>query len=189
MCPERHAPAFQRGISTVELLLAGCIAAVMAAAAAPSLQQWLDQNQARADVYEFTEALRLARSEALKRNAEVSVCASVATPPGEAAACRTDANEWSAGWLVFMDGAERGRLDTGDLLIRAYQRPSAAGRVLAGMRSITFQATGLSSWGNGKLRFMPPARGLVSPGEEPLLVVCINKPGRARVVPGPDCSS
>lgn len=189
MRPRHHCPATRRGVSTVELLLTSCVAAVLVSAAVPSLQRLLDQSQARADVYEFTEALRLARSEALKRHAEVTVCASLAPLPGQALACRMDANDWSQGWLVFMDGGERGRLDAGDLLIRAYQRPPLAGQVLAGRRNITFQASGLSSWGNGRVRFLPPARGSDSLVEEPLQVVCINKPGRARVVPGPDCSS
>ena len=189
MRPVRTRLAAERGFSAVELLLCGSVAAVCAAAALPSLQQMQLQSQARADVFEFTEAVRLARSEALKRSTEVSLCAAAAEQPGEAPRCRTDASDWSAGWLVFLDGAERGQVDTGDLLIRAYQRAPTAGPVLGGPRSITFQATGLSSWGNGRIRFMPPTRGTPAATAEPLQVVCLNKPGRARVAAGSTCSS
>lgn len=181
--------ALQQGATLVELLAACCIGAVSLAAAAPSLQQLLARNQSQADVAELTEALRLARSEALKRSTEITVCAAAPEQPGREPACRTDGNDWSAGWLVFMDGGEQGRLEPGDLLLRAYQRRNTAGEVKAGLHHITFQSTGLSSRANGKFQFMPPGAAGQQAGAQPLQLVCVNKPGRAKVMPGPECSS
>lgn len=77
------------------------IAAILATIGAPSFQDLIRNNRVATQSNELLTALNLARSEAIKRGARVSVCASndpLATTP----TCGTD---WAKGWIVFTDTA------------------------------------------------------------------------------------
>jgi type IV fimbrial biogenesis protein FimT len=89
----------------------------------------------------FIQAVYLARSEAIKRNANVVVCRAAS-----AAGCATS-GDWQQGWIVFSDdgaGAHRnnGVLDADETMLR-YQQPLTADYHLTGnANSISFLASG-----------------------------------------------
>lgn len=105
-----------RGVTLVELLTTLTVIAVLGALAVPSFRTLHSDAERTATVNRFFHALFLARSEAIKRGAVVSVCKS---PDG--AVCAPDA-QWTAGWLVFVnsdrdDPVER---DPGEDVVAVY---------------------------------------------------------------------
>lgn len=76
-----------RGFTAVELMLAVAIVAILGAVAAPNLKGLLDNQGSRAAASDLHTALMLTRSEAIKRNAEITL-----TP--------VDANAWQKGWHI-----------------------------------------------------------------------------------------
>ena len=77
-----------RGFTLIELMTVVSILAVMLGVIAPSFGPLLAAQQAKALTYDLTSDLMLARNEALKRNATVSVS--------------RDAAGWEQGWTVSM---------------------------------------------------------------------------------------
>lgn len=81
----------RRGFTLVELLCALTVLAILAVAAAPSFSSLVANQRVRGASLDLASALVLARSEAVKRNATVSLAATGAA--------------WTAGWAVTA-GAE-----------------------------------------------------------------------------------
>lgn len=82
----------QAGFTLVELITVLAVVGVLVVFAAPGVQRLLQSNQMTAQTNRLVSGLHLARSEAVKRNAEVEVCGS---SDGEACS-----GEWAAGWIV-----------------------------------------------------------------------------------------
>lgn len=79
-------PGRQRGFTLPELLTVVVVMAVLGAVAAPAYGEWVAAMRARSAGTDLHTALSLARSEAIKRNAEVTLA------PG--------AGGWPAGWSI-----------------------------------------------------------------------------------------
>ena len=91
--PQAPARCDPRGFTLVELLATLSVIAILAFAAAPSFSGVIAAQRARNAALDLSAALTLARSEAVKRNATVTV----ATP-----------GAWASGWTVSA-GAEKVR--------------------------------------------------------------------------------
>lgn len=99
----------------LELLAVLAIAALLAAAALPSLQHVLARQQVRAAARDLFSAIELTRAQAMARGRRVLLM-----PAG------SGGTDWSAGWLVFIDSNANLAFDGGDeLLFR--QDPLPAG--------------------------------------------------------------
>jgi len=73
---ERPCSRLQNGFTLVELAVVVAVVAILAAVAYPALQSVLNANRLNSHANEFLSSLQLARSEAIRRNASVSVCGS-----------------------------------------------------------------------------------------------------------------
>ena len=82
----------QRGFTLIELVVTLCIAALLAALAMPSMRSMVVNSRLRAGGTDLMSALLLARSEAIKRNAQVAVRPVVA-------------GDWKNGWIVAAVGS------------------------------------------------------------------------------------
>lgn len=171
----------EAGLTLVEMMLALVVLAILATAAAPAMRALLQGNQLRLESHRLLAALNLARSEAILRNAPVSLCPSPMATTGVAACAGT----YEDGWLVYTN-ADRDRVvDAGtDEVIRVFEG-MAAGYSLTnrtGTRSafelINYLPDG-SSRSNRTLLFCPP-----SPVSAPSRSIIINAVGRARLVTG-----
>lgn len=116
-----------RGLTLVELLVTLAIVAVGAAIAAPSFKGMIADTRLSAQANDLLASLKYTRSEAVKRNARVSMCkkASDAT----CAVTDTATANWQGGWLVFVDGGAVGTIDGTDTILRV-QGPLAASTLI-----------------------------------------------------------
>lgn len=85
-----------KGFTLIELMVVIAIVAIVSAIALPSLTAFIDSTRFSAQANDLVAALNYARSEAVKRNADVSVC-----PSTDGATCASSSS-WSTGWLVTL---------------------------------------------------------------------------------------
>lgn len=87
----------QAGVTLVELMIVVVIAAIMAAVAAPSFSSFIQNTRLTSTMAQLTGDLNRARSEAIKRNSRILVCAHAVN----GTACAN--TSWNNGWLVCYD--------------------------------------------------------------------------------------
>lgn len=87
-----------RGFSLIELMVVVALVAIFASLAAPSMSRFVASQRVKTTAYDLATSLLLARSEALKRNQNVTVA------PTDSAA------GWAGGWQVV--AAKTGGTDT-----------------------------------------------------------------------------
>ncbi len=130
-----------RGFTLPELVFSMAIVAGLVGWGVPALRD-LRLNAARTgEVNLFLQAVHLARSEAIKRNAVVSLCPSL---DGET--CATVGTAWDRGWIVFVnvDRDSPAVRDAGEELLHVY--PAWTGGNVDGNRStLSFRAFGQSA--------------------------------------------
>lgn len=95
-----------RGFSLVELMTVLVIAAIALTVALPSFNGVLERNRLAAQANDITAALAYARSEAIRRNVQVSFCPVNSTDNG----CDAGGS-WARGWLVWADDDNDGAVD------------------------------------------------------------------------------
>lgn len=171
----------ESGLTLIELMLALVVLAILAAATAPSMRGLLQGNQLRLESHRLLAALNLARSEAILRNAPVSLCPSSMATTG-VAEC---AGSYEDGWLVYTNADRDKVVDAGtDEVIRVFEGMSTGYRLTnrTGTRTafelIHYLPDG-SSRSNRTLLFCPPP-----PVSAPSRSIIVNGVGRARLVTG-----
>lgn len=100
-----------RGVTILEVMVAVAIISIITGLAVPSLRSTIQNSRAAAHSNTFIAALNLARSEAVKRRATVTICTS-SNGTNCRAAGSTDANNWHKGWIVTVNATVL-RVDTG----------------------------------------------------------------------------
>lgn len=101
----------KNGFSLIELLIAIVIVGILAGMAAPSFKSAIQNSRMTSNYNALSASLTFARSEAIKRSSQVSVC-----PFASDNACGDD---WTQGWLVFNDdGPTRGFIDPAENVLR-----------------------------------------------------------------------
>ncbi|SAL11543.1 Tfp pilus assembly protein FimT-like protein [Caballeronia humi] len=147
MTPRRKSPGF----TLVELSVVLAVMAIIATFATPSFVAWHLRDQVDARARALVSTLSLARSEAVKRGARVTLCridaARRCLTPGKT--CDGGAADWSCGWALFVerDGAPtllRAQAASPSIAIAgattdlSFTPPS--GQVIGGFRSFDFSA-------------------------------------------------
>jgi type IV fimbrial biogenesis protein FimT len=120
-------PPAQRGFTLVELMVTVSIVAILAMIAVPSYNEAMLGSKLNTLANNFVASAQLARSEAIKRNTPVTLCASA-----DGTSC---GGNWRDGWVVLAGGAA------------VYtQGPFPSNFLLAGnVTSINFQPTGVGA--------------------------------------------
>lgn len=151
MRPTRHLPSPHAGFTLIELLVVIVVAAILAAAALPSFFDAIERNRIVSQNNELLSTFTYARSEAIRRNGTVGVCALNAALTG----CATD--NWNRGWLVWVDTDRSAAFNAGDEVLRI-NRVDTKDRLTSTVFDIRFGARGtrmLPAAGNTTLALQP----------------------------------
>ena len=117
----------KQGFTLVELMVTLAVAIILLAVGMPLFSGMAANNRATAQANTFLAGFKLARSEAVKRGADVSVCA-VADPAASPATCGGN-GDWSNGLLVFTDAGTAGSVDGADARLKLFANPVAGATV------------------------------------------------------------
>jgi len=109
-------PPTSQGFTIIELLFTMAVAVILLSVGIPSFQSLMQNSRVTAQANEFVTAVHTARSEAIKRDTPVALCAST-----DAATC-AGSNNWASGWIIFTDSSgTAGTLNGTDTLLRSYK--------------------------------------------------------------------
>ena len=164
---------FQKGFTLSEILVTLSISALLISAAIPDFTGLLMRNRAASLTNSLLTSLLLARSEAIKKNREVTLCKST-----DSLACN---GNWSDGWIIFSDVDGDRRLDSADgdqLLAVEHDTGVSFNITWNGFRSdnyIQFSPLGSIHSNNGTFILCPPGKD-----NHYARAVVVNRLGRAR---------
>ena len=162
------APDATRGFTLIELLVTLAVAAILITVAVPNYQMFVMNNRMATQANDLITALNMARSEAVKRAANVTVCAGTN--------CPGTANAWPQGWIVA---------DAAGTTIRVQQALGGASTLTGGTdvaTTITFTSNGrttiptTATAASTTLTLCPPSPAIVQ-GR----AIQIERTGRTRV--------
>ena len=134
----RATPSRQvKGFTLIELMIVVVVVAVMLTVAAPSFYTTIKNNRLRTEADRNVTSFNLARSESVKRNIDVVICAS-----SDGATCTGGTAQ---GWLIFADLDQEEDLDAGvDPIIKLYE---------ALPQGYTITKTDGTAYGGGNIAF------------------------------------
>lgn len=132
-----------KGLTLIELMITMAIAGILVAGATPSLTEFVQNNRAVTQINDLQGALGLARSEAIKRNNNVTLCAS-----DDAVGCHDHMERYHHGWIVFVDSDFDGNVDAGEEILRVHGEITGDNKFeYSDSRVITYASNGLERAG------------------------------------------
>jgi type IV fimbrial biogenesis protein FimT len=126
------------GFTLMELLIVITLAALVLAIGAPSFTEFRRNNRLTGTANDLLASIQLSRSEAIKRQRNVTLCASL-NPRDPDATC---AESNLSGWIVFEDTNGNCTREAGEQLLRAEGPIDAALHGAADGTCISFNDTG-----------------------------------------------
>jgi type IV fimbrial biogenesis protein FimT len=135
----------QGGFTLVETMTTLAVASILLTATVPPMQDFVIRNRMSTEVNTFLASLYLARSEAVKRLQDVSLC-----PTTTGISC-DNSNNWDQGWMVYADVDNDNTYSSGDVVIQ--QNPRLPDRFkntgqTGPNANITFNSRGSSNSGS-----------------------------------------
>jgi type IV fimbrial biogenesis protein FimT len=109
--------AKQTGFTLIELMFTIMVLAVLLGIGVPNFREFVRNSRMTAAANDLLGDLSLARSEAVKRRAQVTVCG---TGGGSSPSCSTSGTEFSA-WMVFVDSNSDNTYQTSETLLRQHE--------------------------------------------------------------------
>jgi type IV fimbrial biogenesis protein FimT len=129
-----RARAVAAGFTIIELMVSVSVAAILAAIAVPAFRTFLQNDRLLTEQSSLVTSIDIARSEAIKQDASISICAS-----SDQATCNGAA--WAQGWIIVPTAGGNpvqvsGSLSGGNTI-----------REQSGFTTITFLSSGLTTLG------------------------------------------
>jgi type IV fimbrial biogenesis protein FimT len=158
------------GYSMTEVLTTLAVVGVVVSNGVPAMQNLVHEQRLTTQVNQLFTDLHLARSESIKRSAQVTLCKS-----NDGATCST-VSDWRDGWIMFVDTNGNEVVDTGETIIRVGQALAAGTTLRYGTsyRYVYFKPDG-SAWPNATFTFCD-ARGATN-----ARAIIVWRTGRVRV--------
>ena len=176
--PRRRAtPGPARGVTLIELLVTLAVAAIVVALGAPSFMRVLARHAIATQAEELQDAVRMGRTEAMRRSGPAVLCRTEATDTGH---CAGSGGNWQT-WLLFADTDRNGVFNAGDSLLREHLEASRRMTVTSDAASIRFEATGIAHSDAGNTTIV------LSPNDGDRVMqrrVCVNTRGEVVVIAG-----
>lgn len=116
------------GFTLLELIVTVAVAAIIVSFGIPGFMSFIQNNRAATDTNDLVTGLNLARSEATRRSAVVTICSS-----SDGATCN-GGTDWSTGWII--------RNGAGEVLRTWPERSAGAGVLTANVAQLQFQPRG-----------------------------------------------
>lgn len=161
----------QYAFTLIELMVTLAVFTILVVLAVPSMNSYTNSNRLSTETNSLVGALNIARSEAVKRRTNISVCKSA-----DGATCGDNTVSWGNGWIVFVntDNDSPAQVDGGEEILSIYGAINANDTLqVSGALAnfVTYRSNGFGS-ALGDMIFCDP-RG---PGSA--RVVSINRTGR-----------
>ncbi|MDI1252034.1 GspH/FimT family pseudopilin [Thermomonas sp.] len=121
------------GFTLVELMVVVAVIAILAIVAAPSMSELVSANRLNGAAGELTSAIQVARSEAIRRNARVTIC-----PSTNGTTC-ANSGTWTR-WIVH--GFDNGATPPADEVIRD-DTPTGNVQISGPAAGIVFRPSGI----------------------------------------------
>lgn len=131
-----------RGFTLVELMVAITVLGITLAMAVPSFQGLINGNRLVTHSNEMVASLQVARSEAIRRNARVEVCAS-----SDGSSCDSSAATWSQWLVVVVSSAEVLRVNA----VRSSVQVTPSAALSDNGNAVVFSPDGLARDATGAL--------------------------------------
>ncbi len=142
------------------------ILGIVVAFAMPSFRKYVAAQAVRAQIGDLVGAIRLSRTEAIKRNRPVTLCRT--TDPNAAAPTCAGSGNWADGWLML----------AGSEVIRVQQAYNNSGGIEPfGIASLEFLPNGVVLGATGSFRFRPDLPTQDSAYEELSKRLCVAASG------------
>lgn len=163
---------YSSAYTLIELIITLLIVAILALIAAPSMKDFVKNERLTGQINSVISNLMLARSEALKRNLPVVICAS-----SDNATCTGSPKQ---GWIVFVDADSSSSMTSGDEIIQIQQ--ALKGNVyFNGFGTITYDNRGFTPNSSGTITLCDDR------GTSDAKVLTLSKTGRVRRSGTPTC--
>ena len=157
------------GATLLEAMVTMTIAAILLTLGIPGLIDFTRNARRDSQVSDIVVALNYARSEAIRRNHNITVC------PSENGLDCNNTKRWENGWLIFTDPNSNGAVDDSDTILRVGEGIKADTTLRSARTRLTYQSTGFSAGFNDTLRVCDPR------GTDFARSVIISNTGRVRV--------
>ncbi len=138
------------GHSMTDVLTTLAVAGILVGSGAPAMQNLMYEQRLTTQVNQLLGDLHLARSESIKRVAQVTLCKS-----NNGSSCSTTSN-WQDGWIVFADSNGNESVDSGEQIIRVQQALEGSVALRFGetgaYRYVRYESNG-TAWPNATFTF------------------------------------
>lgn len=144
------------GFTLIELIIVVSMMAIVMAIAIPSFQSTIQNNYSVSTSNQLVNSFNFARSEAIKRNLPVSVCA---TADGTFTSC---GSAWTTGWIIFVDTAGNGVYNSGTDTILRTELLTGSNATITSSPSInvaTYNGSGFAASSTTNVTFTVKATG------------------------------
>lgn len=102
-----------KGLTIVELMMTLAIVSILVMVAIPGMTTYVKNDRLRSNVNALIGHLAYARSEAVKRSQQVSICAS-----NDSTSC---SGTWNDGWILYADADGNNSLSAGEEILRVHE--------------------------------------------------------------------